>query len=499
LQQNQTAAPAILIQPRVSVGETLTTNVFNTATNRVRDLETQLVPGLSISADMPQLQGVLTSQLEYDRFLKTSSEDQLFGNLYASGTATAIQDHLFLDAKGAVTPTAQFGAAGFAPISQLPKSQTTQLYSSYLSPYFRESYAGEVDAELRYSFASTNSGSNADGGTTLSNSVSNEGTLTIATGRDFERLLSRLTIDVSQLNANAGSIIPNSRVSAYDDVEYRITSMTSVLGRLGYENIRYPFAPAATATGILWQVGGRLWLGPGNQYLSLRYGKEEGIYGVTGSLRYEITPATVLIATAVQGVGSQQAGIQSNLAGSSLDAYGRLVNQYDLPTAFVNPEFALQNNIFRTYLYQAGITSSVGSNTFFLFGFYNRQVSLAIPQPPTTSIGANFGWTREIRPDLTAYASVGYANVTNQTVVTLTEPLNFGGINLLVPLQFTTISSQNTANASLSLNYQLSRDLTGSIVYSLYYQTNGPGPTLFNTSLGNVVTNRLMLLLTKNF
>ena len=131
--------------------------------------------------------------------------------------------------------------------------------------------------------------------------MSNEGTLTIATGRDFERLLSRLTIDVSQLNANTGSVIPNSRVSAYDDVEYRITSTISALGRLGYENIQYPFAPAATATGTLWQVGGRLGLGPGNQYVSLRYGKEEGIYGVTGSLRYEITPATVLTATAVQG------------------------------------------------------------------------------------------------------------------------------------------------------------------------------------------------------
>ena len=115
-------------------------------------------------------------------------------------------------------------------------------------------------------------------------------------------------------------------------------------------------------------------------------------------------------------------------------------------------------------------------------------MSLAIPQPPSTSIGANFGWSREIRPDLTANASVGYANVTNQTVLSLFSILNL-----------TTISTQNTANVSLSLNYQLSRDLTGSIVYSLSYQTNGLGSTVVNTNLGNVVTNRLLLLLTKTF
>ena len=140
LQQNQPAAPAILIQPRASVGETLTDNVFNTATDRVADLETQLIPGLSISADTPRLQGVLTGQLEYDKYLRETEEDQLFGNLYANGTVTAIEDHLFLDAKSDLTQTPELGAAGFAPISQLPKSQLSQVFTNYVSPYFRESY-----------------------------------------------------------------------------------------------------------------------------------------------------------------------------------------------------------------------------------------------------------------------------------------------------------------------------------------------------------------------
>jgi hypothetical protein len=502
LQQVQPAAPAILVLPTATLGEMLTSNANNTATDHVADIETRLMPGLSVSADTPRLKGILNGNLEYDKYAVTTNNDRFFGNLYASGSVTALPEHLFLDVKSAVSQAATFGAAGFTPISQLPKSQVTEVYGNTASPYFRESYGGLLDAELRYRVTSTIYG----GSTTalqapvfpaltptagaLSNSLTNDGTLILATGRDFSRLLSRLTIDTSQTNAAPGSVIPNSRVTAYDDVEYRITSTVSALGRFGYENIRYPFAPSATASGLLWQAGGRLALGPGAQYLSLRYGLEEGIYGATGSLRYEITPATVLTAEATQGVGSQQTAFGNTLAGSSLDAYGQLVDQYNLPTAFFNPEFGLQNNVFRTYLYSAGVTTMVGANHFFLFSVYDHQVSLAFMQPPTTSISTNFGWSREIRPDLTALASVGFANVTNQTLVTSTAPT-----------AVTTVPHQNTATVSLSLNYLFSETLTGSMVYSLYYQANPAtfGSTSTGTGTGNVVTNQLLFLLTKHF
>jgi hypothetical protein len=496
LQQSQPGAPALLIQPSASLGETVTDNARNTSTDRVTDLETQILPGVSISADTPRIQGVLTGNLEYDKYIVATNEDQLFGNLYGSGCATAVADHLFLDAKSVISQTAQFGAAGFTPVSQLPKSQVTQYFSNYLSPYFRESYGGLLDTELRYSFTSTNfGGANAalqetvpgvPSTAALSNSTSNDGRLIVATGSDFERLISRFTLDASNLNASSGSVIPNTQVSAYDDVEYRINPAVAALARLGYENIQYPFVPAATTAGVLWQVGGRLALGPDNQYLILRYGEQQGVYGVNGSLRYEITPTTVLTAAAVQGIGSQQSQLGSNLAGSSLDAYGRLVDQYDLPTALVNPEFSLQNNVYRYYVYGAGITSKLGVNTFSLFGYYNRQISLVISEPTTTSVGANLGWTRTIRPDLSTNASIGFANVTNQTVFTAAPSPSA-----------TTVPSQNTVSASLALSYLFAKTLTGSIEYSLYFQTNGVTSTTAAT--GNVVTNRLLFLLTKTF
>ena len=55
-------APAILIQPYLSVGERFTDNVNFTHSDRIAAAETSLIPAVSISADTPRLRGVLSAQ-----------------------------------------------------------------------------------------------------------------------------------------------------------------------------------------------------------------------------------------------------------------------------------------------------------------------------------------------------------------------------------------------------------------------------------------------------
>jgi uncharacterized protein (PEP-CTERM system associated) len=454
---------------------------------------------LSISADTPRLQGLFQGQFEYDKYAIASDQDQLFANLFASGLITAVPNYLFVDLNSAVTQASRFGGTGFAPVSQVvPQSQLTQAFTSSVSPYLRESYKGLVDTELRYRFSSTNFSGNTGSLNTgipvvapgfspfsaLTDSTFNEGTLTVATGRDFERLLSKLTLDASRFDAS--SLISNTRVSGYDDLEYRLAPTVAALGRIGYENIHYPSLSVPSTVGILWQVGGRLDFGPDNQYAIVRYGKQEGIYGFSGSLRYEITPTTVLTAEASQGLGSQQEETQNALTGSTLDVYGRIVDQYNLPTAFVNPEFALQNSVFRARQYRAGITTAIGVNRFFLFASYDHRSYLGSIAPPSTSIGGNFTWSRDIRPDLNGTMSLGFANLSNLTLVSATLPT------------LTTFSSNgNTATASIGLNYLFTPTLTGSVTYSFIYQTGVAASSA--TRAGDVLTNRLDFALTKSF
>src|SRR5262249_1117352 len=160
----------------------------------------------------------------------------------------------------------------------------------------------------RYTFGWTNFGGNTTvttspltAPTNLASSISNEGTFIAATGQDFSRTLARLTLDASNYNSNSTN--QNSQYSAFTDLDYRITPQVAGLGRVGYQSIQYPFAPAATFVGPTWLIGGAIGTyaiggygssGPG--YLTLQYGRQQGVYGFTGSAQYNITPSMLFTA-----------------------------------------------------------------------------------------------------------------------------------------------------------------------------------------------------------
>ena len=106
---------------------------------------------------------------------------------------------------------------------------------------------------------------------------------------------------------------------------------------------------------------------------------------------------------------------------------------------------------------------------------------------PTKSVGINFVYTRDIRPDVSGYASVGFINSVNSpTVVPGTNTINFN--------QRTNF---NSAYTTVGINYVLGRTLTGSIIYTFSYSTNGA--VLAGGRNGDVFANQLALLLSKTF
>jgi hypothetical protein len=493
LQANDPNAPAYLIRPYASISETFIDNVHYVHAPRDAAAYTNLAPGLSISADTPRLQAVLSGNLNTLFYVPTSNLNQVYGSLYANGFGTVMPDLLFVNLNTVVTQSTTLPGFGFQNLSRLPTNQQTQVYSTNVSPFLRKSFDGLVDSELRYTFSSANFGGNTTVVTTplgtptnLASSTSNEGTFIAATGQDFERTLARLTLDAS--NFNSGSTNQNSQYSAFTDLEYRILPQAAALGRVGYQSIQYPFAPAATFVGPTWLIGGAIGTygigtyGSGPGYLALEYGRQQGVYGFTGSAQYNITPTMAFTASLVQGVSGQSQYLQSTLATSTLDPYGSIVDQYSgLPTAFYNPGLGLTNNVYRQHLLNFGVTESIGRDRYSLYGTAANQQTLTPPiTAPTKSYGINLGWYRDIRPDLNGYASLGYFNSSN--VITTTNA--------------TPIGSQNTITASLGVNYLLSENLTGSILYNFSYQTNGAAITGRNS---DVVVNWLTFQLSKTF
>src|SRR5215467_2500131 len=84
--------------------------------------------------------------------------------------------------------------------------------------------------------------------------------------------------------------------------------------------------------------------GAGTGYFALQYGRQQGVYGFTGSANYNITPTMLFTASLTQGVSGQSQYLASSIASSTLDPYGSIVDEYTgLPTAFYAPGLGLSN------------------------------------------------------------------------------------------------------------------------------------------------------------
>jgi hypothetical protein len=488
-------APAILIQPTASVSEIFTDNVFYATSPRKFAAITQLGAGASISADTPRLQMVASGSAYGKIYLpgNLSRFDQPYGSLYANGTGTFYPGIAYVDFQSSITQSTTSPGFGFQNLSTLPSNLQTQQYLFNVSPYLVHSFDGNVDTQLRYTFSSVNYGGNTavvtsplvPGLSTLANGTLNEGTFIAATGENFQKLLARFTADASEYNNT--SVSQNTQVSAFSDFSYQFIPSVAALWRIGYQNLSFPFSPQANFAGATWLAGGRLGtldpLQPA--YVILEYGRQQGVYGITGSAQVNLTPTLLLTASAVQGIAAQGQLFSSALATSTLSPSGAIVNQTTgLPTAFYSPGLGLTNNVYRQHIYQAGLTESIPPNAYSLFLFYNQQQSLTTPTTASTnSVGVNLGYSRNIRPDLNGYASIGFVNSTNAPTV--------------APAVSTSTTNFDTITANLGINYLLGRTLTGSILYSFSYQSNGA--VLASGRPGDVFVNQLEFLLSKTF
>src|SRR5271168_800102 len=499
LQAYDPNAPAVLIQPSLSLGETFTDNVNYVHSPRNFAAITQLGGGVSASVDTPRLQAVATGQGSEYIYLPSSNStpNQPSGSLYANAHGTIYPGLFFVDAQSSLVPSTTLPGIGFQSLSTLPRNQQPLQFTNNISPYLIKSFGALADTELRYTFSSSNYNGNTTvtsspstpGLNTLASTTLNEGTFIAATGEDFQKLVARFTADAAEINGSFAN--QSTQVSAYNDVQYNITPWIAALGRAGYQNQRYPGSPAATFAGATWLAGGRVGtVGPDRPaYVALQYGKQQGVYGFTGSSQVNITPSMLVSANLVQGISSQGQLFAANLSTSTLSPSGGIVDQTSgLPTSLYSPGLGLSNNVYRQHLFNAGLSDALPPNYYSLYASYSDQQSLSTADSvPTKSLGLNFTYSRDVRPDVRGYASAGFVNSVNSpTVVPGTTTVNFSQI-----------TNFNTATATLGLNYVLARTLTASIIYAFSYQTNGN--VVAGGRNGDVFANQLQLLLSKTF
>ncbi len=471
VQAAEVRAPAFLIRPDVGIAADLNDKVLNAHTGAKAALLTRPTAALSLSADTVHLQALMNTSLDYEKYIPNVVSDRLNVNLTAYGLGTVVPEAFFIDGRAAVSQLSTSGGVGFSNPALIPRSQQTQVFTTSVTPILRERFGDLVEADLRANLGLVNSGNTLLGNsggpspsTSLGNAQQERSTLTVAVGRGYGVAGARLTLDAAKIESQ--SVAQSTQIRSFGDLQYRLTPVFAAVGRVGFEDLRYPRAGLAFNEPI-FQLGGQMTTALGGAVL--RFGRQDGFYGFDGALRFQITPALALLASHQHSLGSSTESILTNLNNSSLDPYGTMVDSSTaLPLGLANPEFSATTDLFRYQQSRVALELDSGrTDSFRLFAFLDHRVSLAGRSSSDTGKGLSFSWFRTLTPDLTSVAALGYAT-----------HVAGGGTK--------------TATLDLALTYTMTETLSGAVRYELIESES-------HISANSFLTNVLGVTLRKSF
>ncbi|MDC6166088.1 TIGR03016 family PEP-CTERM system-associated outer membrane protein [Paucibacter sp. XJ19-41] len=147
--QESGGAPALLIQPRLSLTQTLTDNLRLTSQGKDAALITNIAPGISLVRNTGRIKGSLDYALNSLTYTKSSEASQLQNALAAKLTAEAVEDWLFVDMQASVSQQAISAFGQQAADPSLANGNQSEVASLAVSPYVKGQLAGLVGYDLR--------------------------------------------------------------------------------------------------------------------------------------------------------------------------------------------------------------------------------------------------------------------------------------------------------------------------------------------------------------
>lgn len=438
-------APGWTVRPQISVSEAFNDNIFQTQSGKKSDFITYVSPGLSLRGDTPRLQASLDYSPTAAVYASHSDQDFFAQNLSAYGLATLVENTVFLDARGfaGITPSGGgfpvggnglgipsfggFGGGSSNTSGVLGRNGQTQNYSFSLSPYAVERFsdAGTLTIAYRGSF-SAQSGNNANGLSAFnsnnvpvrgslenSNLFTNEELLQFVSGPRLGRFQDTALFDASQLIGN-GVTSGAHQTFITNRLGYAITHTIAVFGELGYEDIGYPNAvPPVTIQDAVWALGTTLTPDP-DSTISVGYGHRYGFGSIFLDGVYAVTARTSVYARYLTGLGTDLQTLQTLVAISGTDPYGRVVDSTTGAPLFIGtPSLGVQGNgtLNQTRTYSAGINTTLNRDLISIGVSGSDQTAIAsttgIPSGPSRSIAANIVWTHQISEAATTSLYVG--------------------------------------------------------------------------------------------
>jgi len=236
-----------IIQPEISVDETLTDNLRLAPDGlEESDLITTVTPGLRISRLSRRLDFSLYYNLQNLFYKNNSDLNDRFNLLDINGTGEILEDRFFLDVsvKNSQQNVNRAGSVALDNISQSDDRSNVLSYS--VSPYWIQRVGDFMDVEARYEMNEIRSSDAFD-------SESENITLTAVSGSDFSRILWGITYDDEEIDNEGGTSTTKFR-TLFANLEYILTRKFALKGSVGYDDNEFTSSDT-DISGPRWNLG----------------------------------------------------------------------------------------------------------------------------------------------------------------------------------------------------------------------------------------------------
>ena len=414
-----------------------------------------------VSGDTGRVQAILNYAPDV-QFGTGGFQQRIDQNLSASGQITFIPDHLFLSLHGFAATQSTSGGYGPGSTVSLDKQNQTQSSSFSATPYLRQHFGDVGSAELGASLSHTSMQSQENGPSLFpANSAANQISttqqeyLSFTSGPQFGRYRAVALVSAQQ-SEGTGVMDGASRQTVSLDNGFAVTRDVTVLGKFGYETIRYGGIPPFRFNGPLWNTGVR-WVPNPDSSIEIRYGYHEGTYSPLVNASYAPTARIRVFVHYAEALTTDVENLQNAVNASVLDPLGNPVDpQTGAPLLLASNFYGVQNNLARVRLGSLTGTLLLDRDSVSLsISRQNRQqlaaasVAAAVASAGNTSSTGTYGsinWQHDLGQALTTVAFMQY------------------GVND----SFSRIGTQSsdTLVVSLGLHYALSETLSGTLQYS---------------------------------
>ncbi|PCI46153.1 MAG: TIGR03016 family PEP-CTERM system-associated outer membrane protein [Alphaproteobacteria bacterium] len=415
--------------PSLTVTETYTDNVDLDSSASQSDLVTRVSPQIAITGTGSRLNVIFDYAPNY--FFYPGDDDDkhdLRHTLNASLNSELISERFFVDASANIAQRFLDRRAAISSVqaSRTDNRRTVQSYR--FSPYLVHAFGTWATAQLRYDLSHVRQAQNVRQttlNTSFGNSLSHQGSFSVASGSRFNRLGWTLLAQYRTEDRSRAADFETTTLNA--DLSYQLTDILSVLGSIGYQKRKAGSGSFANFDGFTWDAGFRLVPGPRTS-LSVRYGNQFKGDSLSVDAQYKITARDSINLSYTDTIQTFQSLAFNDNSAVNLDP--------SLNSGFISGDLTRRK---RGTFSVSGVR---GRTSYSASAFYNenRSDNRALDEE---RYGGAFSISRRLSPRLTVSSGFSY--------------------------NLSRFSSDNTDDkfwsASVSTNYQISQSLIGSLSF----------------------------------